>query len=130
MAKGKKLYRYAEYNDDMPVQKLTIGDQMRMLLKQLTHDPANELSVEDAVTQERMTLRANLTNFLRKATEPIRSGEKREVIVNVSNKFNPVFDDVLKSPEITNFFDVYTVAPDIEYDIPFDIMVKLRVKET
>lgn len=130
MAKGKKLYKFVEYNDSIPVQKLTIGDQLRVLLKKLTEDPANELAVEDAVTTEYMTLKANLLNFLREATKPIREGHKREVIVNISNKFSPVFDSVLNSQEIRGFYDVYIVKPQIDYDIPYDIMVKLRVKES
>ena len=129
MAKGKKLYKFVEYNESIPLQKLTIGDQLRVLLKHLTQDPANELAVEDAVTTEYMTLKANLSNFIREATKPIRAGEKREVIINVSNKFEPVFNEVLNSQEVKGYFDVYIVKPDIEYDIPFDIMVKLRVKE-
>lgn len=129
MADRKKLYSFVEVDDSTPVQKLKISDQLRVLLKHLTYDPANELKSEDAVTQEYMTLHANLSTFLRKATDPIRKGKRKEVIVNVSNKFDPVFDDVIKSREIADFFEVSVVRPKIEYDIPYDFMVKLRVKE-
>ena len=129
MAKGKKLYSYVEVNDSTPVQKLKISDQLRVLLKHLTYDPANELKSEDAVTMEIMTLKANLSTFLHKATNPIREGKKKEVIVNISNKFDPVFEEVIKAPEIADFFWVSVVRPKIEYDIPYDFMVRLRVKE-
>ena len=130
MAQGKKLYSFVEVDDRTPVQKLSISDQLRVLLKHLTHDPANELRTEDSVTTERMILKANLSDFLRKATEPIRAGKKREVIVNISNKFDPVFNEVISSHEISDFFEVSVVRPKIEYDIPYDFMVKLRVKES
>lgn len=129
MAEGKVLYTFVEVDDSTPVQKLTIRDQFRVLLKSLTYDPANELKNEDIVTQEYMTLRANLTDFLRKATAPIRKGDKHEVIVNISTKFNPVFNDVMQSHEIADFYDVAIVTPKIEYDIPYDVMVRLRVKD-
>ena len=130
MAQGKKLYSFVEVDDRTPIQKLSISDQLRVLLKHLTHDPANELRTEDSVTTERMILKANLSDFLRKATEPIRAGKKREVIVNISNKFDPVFNEVISSHEISDFFEVSVVRPKIEYDIPYDFMVKLRVKES
>lgn len=125
---GKKLYSFVEVDDATPVQKLKISDQIRVLLKHITYDPANELKSEDAVTTEYMTLQANLSDFLHKATNPIRMGKKKEVIVNISNKFDPVYEAVINSPEIADFFEVDTVRPKIEYDIPYDFMVRLRVK--
>ena len=76
-----------------------------------------------------MTLKADLSDFLRKATNPIRRGKKTEVIVNISNSFDPVFEDVINSHEIKDFFEVSVVRPKIEYDIPYDFMVRLKVKE-
>lgn len=128
MARGKKLYRFVEVDDSTPIQKLKISDQIRVLLKHLTYDAANELKSEDAVTTEIMTLKANLSDFLHKATEPIRRGKHREVIVDVSSKFEPVFDEVINSPEIADFFEVAVVRPKIEYDIPYNMLVKLTVK--
>ena len=129
MAEGKKLYSFVEVDDSTPIQKLSITDQLRVLFKKLTYDEANELKNEDIVTQQYLTLKATLSDFLRKATEPIRRGERYEVIVNVSTKFNPVFDEVIASHEIVDFYTVDIVRPKIDYDIPYDIMVRLKVKE-
>lgn len=129
MAEGKKLYSFVEVDESTPVQKLKIADQLRVLLKYLTYDAANELKNEDIVTQEYMTLKANLAEFLRRATEPIRAGKRKEVIVNISSSFDPVFEEVINSHEIADFFTVDVVRPKIEYDIAYDFMVRLRVKE-
>ena len=129
MSRGKKLYTFVEVDDSTPIQKLKITDQLRVLLKSLTYDPANELKAEDVVTQEYLTLKANLSEFLRRATLPIRKGTKKEVIVNISTMFNPVFNEVITSHEIADFYEVSVVRPKIDYDIPYDIMVRLRVKE-
>lgn len=129
MPRGKKLYSFVEIDDSVPIQKLKIMDQFRILLKHLSYDAANELKSEDAVTTEYMTLKANLSDFLHKATDPIRRGDRKEVIVNISNVFDPVFDDVISAHEIKDFFDVAVVRPKIDYDIPFDFMVKLTVKK-
>lgn len=129
MAQGKKLYSFVEVNDSTPIQKLKIKDQLRVLLKHLTYDAANELKSEDAVTMEILTLKANLSDFLHRATEPIRRGTNKEVIVNISSNFDPVFKEVIESHEIADFFYVDVVRPKIEYDIPYDFMVRLRVKE-
>lgn len=129
MPSEKRLFTYVEVDDKTPIQKLSLGDQLRVLLKQFTYDPANELKNDDIVTTEYMTLKANLSVFLRNATEPLRSGKKREVIVNVSTTFNPVMKEVLDSHEIKDFYYVSVVKPKIEYDIPYDYLVRLRIKD-
>lgn len=129
MSAEKRLFRFIEVDDKTPIQKLSLSDQLRVLVKQFTYDPANELRNDDIVTTQYMRLKANLSEFLRKATEPLRSGEKKEVIVNVSTEFNPVFEDVLASHEIADFYYVSVVKPKIEYDIPYDYLVRLRIKE-
>ena len=128
MAKERRLFTYVEVDDNTPVQKLSISDQFRVLLKQLTYDPANELRNDDIVTQEYMTLKANLSEFIRKATEPIRLGKNKEVIVNISTNFNPVFKEVIEGHDVADFFDVAVVKPKTDYDIPYDFLVRFRVK--
>ncbi len=129
MASEKRLFTFVEVDDKTPIQKLSLSDQLRVLLKQFTYDPANELKNDDIVTTEYMTLKANLSEFLRKATEPLRSGDKHEVIVNVSTTFNPVLNEVLDSHEIKDFYYVSVVKPKIEYDIPYDYLVRLVTKK-
>ena len=128
LLKDKILYHYIEPNDTTPIQKLTIADQLRILLRRFTYNKANDTKNEELVTQEYLTLRSNLSDFLRRATEPIREGKKSEVIVNVSSIFMPVYEDVIKSAEIANYYTVSEVRPKLMYDIPYDIMLKLRVK--
>lgn len=126
---GKKLYSFIEVDDSTPIQTLPILDQLRILFKSFLYDPANELRNDDIVTKEYLTLKANLSEFLREATEPIRKGKNKEVIVSISTEFNPVYEDVINSKEITSYFDVDVVRPNISYDIPCDFMVRLRVKD-
>lgn len=126
--KDKKLFTFIEVDDNTPIQKLSVIDQLRVLIKQLTYDPANELHNEDIVTKEYLTLKANLSEFIQQAVEPIKRGDKKEVIVNISSEFNPVFEEVIKSHSVADFFEVRIVRPKIEYDIPYDFLVRLRVK--
>lgn len=126
--KGKVLYSYVDVDDSTPIQRLSVLDQLRVLLRQFTYDDGNELKNEDIVTQEYLTLKANLSEFLRKATFPIRKGKRKEVIVNISTSFNPVFREVVTSPEIANYYHVSIVRPKSNYNLPYDMLVRLRVK--
>ena len=129
MSSRKKLYSYVEVDDSTPVQKLKIFDQIRVLLKQIATDPANELRNEDYATSQVLTLKANLQDFFYKATAPIRTGKCKNVVVSVDNTFKPVLNEVLNSAEIRDYYEVEIAEPNIEYDVPYDIMIKLTVKE-
>lgn len=124
----KQLYTFIEVDDKTPVQKLSIADQLRVILKKITEDPANELANEDAVTRERLTLKANLTEFLRKSVEPIKRGKRQEVIIEVSNMFDPVLKEVLQSKAIKDYYNVEIARPRVEYDIPLNILLRITVK--
>lgn len=126
---GKKLYTFVDVDDKTPVQKLSIADQIRVILKKITEDPANELKTEDAVTQEYLTLKSNLSEFIQRAVEPIKRGKHSTVVVRVSNAFDPVLEEVLNSKKITDYFTVEIARPNIDYDIPFDILVRFTVKK-
>jgi len=126
----KKLYSYIDVDDSTPIQKLKVLDQIRILIKQWTTDPANELRNEDYATNELLTMKANLQDYIYKATAPIRSGQKKNVVVTVDAKFKPVLKEVLCSSEIANYYIVQVAEPKIDYEVQYDIMVKLIVRET
>jgi hypothetical protein len=73
-------------------------------------------------------LKANLLEFIQRSTEPIRKGEHHSVIVLISSKFAPVLDEVLNSSHVASFYHVTVSKPDIDYDIPYTIEVKLEVR--
>lgn len=129
MAGRKKLYSFVEVSDSVPIQKLKIRDQLRILLKQITMDPANDLKNQDIANEHILQLKATLFDFIHKATAPIRNGLKHSVVMSVDSSFKPVLNEVLLSPDITNYYEVKVASPHIEYDIPYNIMVKLTVKD-
>jgi hypothetical protein len=126
--KGKKLYTFVEVDDKTPIQKLSVSDQLRALLRRLTYNAANDLKAEDATTIYLLMLKANLLEFIQKSTEPIKRGEHSSVSLMLSSKFDPVLDEVLASPHVASFYNVTVNKPDIEYDIPYTIEVKLEVR--
>ena len=128
MASSKKLYTYTQVNDSTPIQKLSFGEQMRVLLRQLTHSDKNELATEDAVTREYLVMRANLLDFFSKATKTIREGKHKSVTMSISNRFDPVLEEVINSPQVANYYKVRVKRPNVEYDIEYFIHVRLEVK--
>lgn len=128
MLGGKKLFSFIEVDENTPIQKLSVMDQLRVLIKKITSDDSAELMAEDAVTLNLLRLKADLTGLLDKALEPIRQGKRRAVSISLSNEFDPVLDEVINSPNISNYYYVDVTRPDIEYDIPYKIRLDLEVR--
>ena len=125
---GKKLFSFIEVDENTPIQKLSVMDQFRVLIKKMTADDAAELMAEDAVTLNLLRLKADLIGLLDEALEPIRQGKRRAVSISLSNEFDPVLDEVINSPNIYNYYYVDVTRPDIEYDIPYKIRLDLEVR--
>lgn len=129
MKHSRKVFSFIEVDENTPIQKLTVMDQLRVLIKKLAHDDSAELLADDAVSQNLLHLKADLIGFLDEALEPIRQGRKRAVSVLISNEFDPVLDEVLSSTRISNYYDVTITRPDIEYDVTYQMRIDLVVKE-
>lgn len=130
MAKEKqKLSSYIEIDDNTPMIKLSIRDQMRVILNKMAHDDARELDNEDAFAIAEAKRRANLEDFLRKATKPIREGVHTSVSLSISSEFDDILKDVLESPQISRYYTVKMVRPEVDYNVHFNILVRLEVRQ-
>ena len=85
---GKRLMEYVDVTDNTPIQKLSALDQIRVLLKKLTHDDAAELQAENAVTRHSLELQADLSEMLNKALDPLRRGQSSAVSVSLPSVYS------------------------------------------
>lgn len=126
---GKKLFSFIEVDENTPIQKLSVMDQLRVLVKKITADDSAELMADNAVTISMLKLKADLQAILDNALDPIRKGKRYAVSISIPNEFDPVLEEVLDSPRIKSYYNVHVTRPDIEYDIPYDIRLDLEVKD-
>ena len=127
---GKRLMEYVDVTDNTPIQKLSALDQIRVLLKKLTHDDAAELQAENAVTRHSLELQADLSEILNKALDPLRRGQSSAVSVSLPSVYENVIDDVFNNSRINQYYNVKISKPSIEYDgVPYNFRLDLEVKD-
>ena len=127
---GKRLMEYVDVTDNTPIQKLSALDQIRVLLKKLTHDDAAELQAENAVTRHSLELQADLSEMLNKALDPLRRGQSSAVSVSLPSVYEGVIDDVFNNSRINQYYNVKISKPSIEYDgVPYNFRLDLEVKD-
>lgn len=125
---GKKLFSFLEVTDDTPIQKLSITEQFRLLVRKLSNSDAEQLKADSAETVYMLQLQADLREFLYKATAKVRNGDERSVTMEISSKFLPVLDTVLHSPTIKPFYTWSISKPEVDLDIDYFFTLTLEVK--
>ena len=125
---GRKLFSFLEVTDDTPIQKLSILEQFRLLVRRLSNSDAEQLKADSAETVYMLQLQANLREFLYKATAKIRNGDQQSVTMELSSKFLPVLDVVLNSPAIKPYYTWKISKPEVDLDIDYFFTLTLEVK--
>lgn len=129
--KEEVVFTYVVDDGRVPIQKLSLMDQFRVLIKKLFYDESSELKRIDVLTKEEMRLKTNLIQFLTKATEPIRSEGKNSVTFSLHSKFLKPLEEIQKDTA-SRFYKYYTfevIKPRVEYDVEYHVKVKMTVKE-
>lgn len=127
-SKGKKLFSFLEVTDETPIQKLSVLEQFRLLVRKASNSDREQLRADDAETIYQLQMQANLLEFITKATSKVRNGQARSVTVQLSSKFLPVLDEVLESPTIKPFYTWTIDKPEVDYDIDYFFRLKLEVR--
>ena len=126
--RGKKLFSFLEVTDDTPIQKLSIAEQFRLLVRKLSNSDAEQLKADSAETVYMLQLQADLREFLYKATAKVRNGDEKSVTMEISSKFLPVLNTVMNSPAINPFYTWSISKPEIDLDIDYFFTLTLEAK--
>lgn len=127
MSEKQKLTSYVEVDDNTPMLKLGLMDQLRVVINKFTQDDARELEYDDGLSIEDAKLKANLGDFIYKATKPIREGRRKSVTLSISSNFDPVLEEVLSSPSVSRYYTYRIHRPQLSYDVQHFILVRLEV---
>lgn len=125
----KKVFEYVELDKNTRIQKLSILDQIRILIKRITYNPEHELDIDETLSETYMQLKADLFDLFYKASEPIRKGIHRTVRLKVSSEFKPVISEVINSPRLKKHYKIAVSYPDIDYNVKFFYQVDMEVRK-
>jgi len=124
------VFTYVVDDGRVPIQKLSLMDQLRVLIKKLFYDESAELKRADVITQEELRLKTNLIQFLTKATEPIRSQGKKSVVFTLHSKFLKSLEGIMndESSRFTKYYTIEVNKPSVEYDVDYFVTVTMKVR--
>lgn len=124
---GNVVMSYIKDDDNVPIQKLSFIDQVFVLFRKMTKDPAGKLKAQTLVSHENLELKASLIKFLEGATQTIREGKNKCVHIKMSSKFDQVINEVLEMNRFKKYYKITIKRPEIEYDVHYYYSIWMEV---
>jgi hypothetical protein len=130
---GTELYRYTKVDVNSNLDNLNFFEKLRAMYQNWFVDTGRseiqKAKNEEEVSEEMIKMQANLLDFIHKATEKIRTGDRFSVTMDIASEFDPVIDQVLTGSSLCRFYDIKVLSrpkPDIK--IPYKIRIRLTAR--
>lgn len=130
---GKEIYRYTKVDVNSNLDNLNFFEKLRAMYQNWFSETGRadiqRAKNEEEIAEELLRLQANLLDFIYKATDKIRRGEKRSVTLDLASEFDPVLDQVLKGSSVSRFYEVLIISrPNPDIRIPYKIRIRLTAR--
>lgn len=126
---GEVVGRRIKPTESTTVAKLSVGDQLRLLISKLNNDDVAELEASEKVSAIELSMKSSLQKLFSTAAKCIDSGENESVTLKVSSKYIPYLDDVIdKRRGMGRFYNFEVTKKDLPVNIDFTFIVKIERK--
>lgn len=121
-----RLYSYIDADSNTNLEDVGFFDKVLATIFQWFKESGNEAAANEKlsslVSEDLLTLQADLTDFFDKALEPIRQGKKRSVQLRIDSVFVSVLPALLDSDRYKNIYNITILSwPKIDYKRKFFI---------
>lgn len=129
MLHGEEVYKSIELTDDVQTARLSILDQIRLMLANFSNDDVAELDKVEKVSKDKLKKIAALTQFIDKAVARMHEMGEESVTIKLSSEFLPYVDEVLSDKDgYGRYYDFKVVKKDIPINVKHTFIVRIFKK--
>jgi hypothetical protein len=100
-----RLYSYIDTTDDTSLEDVGFVQKAIAIIfqwfKESGRESAERDKLENIVSEDLLTLQADLIQYIDKALEPIKQGKKRKVTLSIDSNFVPVLESSMEKYKST-----------------------------
>jgi hypothetical protein len=126
-----RLYSYIDTTDDTSLEDVGFVQKAIAIIfqwfKESGRESAERDKLENIVSEDLLTLQADLIQYIDKALEPIKQGKKRKVTLSIDSNFVPVLESSMEKYKSTFNID-YVSWPKVDYKYNYQVIVSLEAK--
>lgn len=109
--------------------KLTIGDQLKLLISKVSNEDAAELDAAEKLSTIAMRERASLSRLIKTAASGLESGEHTSVTVSLSSKYIPYLETMLdKKRGLGRYYDFEYNLKDLPITVEYQFPIRITRK--
>lgn len=128
-SKAKLVYTTVKVNGSTSTQKLSIIDQIRLLLSTVQDDEQRMLDTQEKVNKEALKKEASLANLIDLVIEKMRDKGEHSATILVSSVFKPHFDSVLDPVYGKGRFYNFELSDPGESLLGVEYKIRMRISE-
>lgn len=126
-----RLYSYIDTTDDTSLDDVSFIEKTIAMIfqwfKESGRESAEKDKLENMVSEDLLTLQADLVQYIDKALIPIKQGKNRKVTLSIDSNFVPVLESTME--KYKNTFTVeYISWPKVDYKHNYQVIVSLEAK--
>jgi hypothetical protein len=127
MIKGEEVFRSVEVTDDVQTAKLSIIDQIRLIISNISNDDVAELDAQEKISADKLRKVAALSQFLDKTIERMQELGEDYATVKMSSVFLPYIDEVVNDKDgYGRYYDFDIKKKDIPMNVKHTFIVQIH----
>lgn len=131
MLNGEVVNSHIKVTEDTTVAKLSVFDQLKLLINKFNNDDVAELKAQEALSSIALTHKASLQRLFLGATKDFENGKHNSVTVSVSSEYIPYLDEVIDPKYgLGRYFDFVVHKHELPPSIKYKFLVEIRRKVT
>lgn len=126
MADKTLLSRRVKVDDNTTISTLSLLDQIKLLIAQITHPELEALKGRKLALKKDIAMSATLHQFLQEAIEPLHQPDVDHVIIQLKSKFLPYLEKEINDQDgLGTTYDITVIKQDLDYTLDYVVLLKI-----
>lgn len=129
MLNGELVETHIKPTENTTLAKLTVFDQIKMLIAHFAKNDAGELDAREKVSAAELTKKAALSKFIETAGQEMQRNGNKSATLSINSEFLPYLDDVIDPIKGYGRYYVFKVyKQQLPYNLSYGLIVQMYKK--
>ena len=128
--KKEVISRRVKVTDDTTVSRLSLVDQIKLLIAQLSHPETERLRSQAQVIRREAIGRSSTHKALREACDSLAKSDDKYMTISIKSSYLPYLQDIINpTTGLGSAFNFYITDRQEDSTLDYDVYIKIVKKE-
>lgn len=126
---GEIVGTHIKATENTTLVKLTVIDQIKMLVNHFTNNDAAELDAREKVSASELKMKASLNLLLNNAGKEMKERGSKSVTIAVSSAYLPYLDEAIdKNTGLGRYYNFKVYKKELPFNVNYNVIVRMSSK--